>query len=422
MNKKYFHAIKLITSNCTGCTKCVRVCPTEALRVRNGKVSLDEKRCIDCGNCITACDFDAIRAVSDKLEKINDFQYKIAILSTAFKGQFPHRISNSKINNALHHIGFDEVVQESSVINIMIKIIRDYINTHSDLKPIISSHCPSVVRLIQLRFPSLLPNLMHIEAPMRILAMFLKEKISQEKNLNESEIGVFTIVPSIANVTASHQPEGTYKNAIDGAISIRDIFAKIIEVLPSVKQNNTNEIDHLRGMGWAISNIQAEEVNDGKLKTLAVSGIQNVIEILAKIENMQIDNYDYVVLNNCTEGCVGGILNVENPFVTMSRIRDLIRNTSFQEYHDQEIFAMYKKGSFNVKPLEPRSIMTLDKDIKTALSKMKKIDTITEKLPGLDCSACGSPTCRVLAEDIVKGKASLSDCIILQRKRKRGEK
>lgn len=422
MNKKYFHAIKLITSNCTGCTKCVRVCPTEALRVRNGKVRLDEKRCIDCGNCITACDFDAIRAVSDKLEMINKFQYKIAILSTAFEGQFPRRISNSKINNALRHIGFDAIVQESSLINIMIKIIRDYIKTHSELKPIISSHCPTVVRLIQLRFPSLLPNLLHVEAPMRILAMFLKEKFSQEQNLNESEIGVFTIVPSIANVTAAHQPEGTLKNAIDGAISIRDIFGKIIEVLPSVKQNKSNEIDHVRGMGWAISNIQAEEVNDGKLKTLAVSGIQNVIEILAKIENMQIDKYDYVVLNNCFNGCVGGTLNVENSFVTMSRILDLIRNTSYKEYYDKEIFTMYKKGSFNVKPLEPRSIMTLDKDIKTALSKIKKIDAITRKLPGLDCSACGSPTCRVLAEDIVAGKASLSDCIILQRKQKRGEK
>ncbi|MDY6915100.1 MAG: 4Fe-4S binding protein, partial [Candidatus Cloacimonadota bacterium] len=59
--KKYFHAIKIVEENCTGCTKCVRVCPTEALRVRNGKVQLDSSRCVDCGKCVRACRFNAIQ-------------------------------------------------------------------------------------------------------------------------------------------------------------------------------------------------------------------------------------------------------------------------------------------------------------------------------------------------------------------------
>lgn len=36
-------------------------------------------------------------------------------------------------------------------------------------------------------------------------------------------------------------------------------------------------------------------------------------------------------------------------------------------------------------------------------------------LPGLDCGACGSPTCKTLAEDIVRGFANDTDCIFILR-------
>ncbi|MCK9157187.1 MAG: hypothetical protein M0P53_00005, partial [Candidatus Cloacimonas sp.] len=58
-------------------------------------------------------------------------------------------------------------------------------------------------------------------------------------------------------------------------------------------------------------------------------------------------------------------------------------------------------------------IMELDKDIKKAIQKMKQINEFLTMLPGLDCSACGSPTCYALAEDIVLGKASIDDCVVL---------
>ena len=44
---------------------------------------------------------------------------------------------------------------------------------------------------------------------------------------------------------------------------------------------------------------------------------------------------------------------------------------------------------------------------------MKQINEFLTMLPGLDCSACGSPTCYALAEDIVLGKASIDDCVVL---------
>jgi Na+-translocating ferredoxin:NAD+ oxidoreductase RNF subunit RnfB len=36
-----------------------------------------------------------------------------------------------------------------------------------------------------------------------------------------------------------------------------------------------------------------------------------------------------------------------------------------------------------------------------------------EKLPGYDCGACGYPSCRVMAEEIVAGNSTLADCRII---------
>ncbi|MDP8202871.1 MAG: [Fe-Fe] hydrogenase large subunit C-terminal domain-containing protein, partial [Candidatus Tenebribacter burtonii] len=287
-----------------------------------------------------------------------------------------------------------------------------------NIRPIISSNCPSIVRLIQLRFPSLLPNILHLEAPMSMLSVYFRKKICKEQNLKEDEVGIFLIVPCVSQVTAVHQPEGTYKNLEDGAISIQEIYCKIMtELTENDYDENDEDIEiYPKGLSWAISGMEAEEVNDGRLKTMAVSGVDNAIKILAKIENQQIEKLDYIVMNSCTNGCVGGVLNIENSFIATSRIRSLVRNANEQEFNDQYFENMYQQGKFNVPPLDPRPIMTLDDDIKIALSKMKKINAILKQLPGLDCSACGSPTCKSLAEDIVMGNAKIGDCVVLLRK------
>jgi hypothetical protein len=110
---------------------------------------------------------------------------------------------------------------------------------------------------------------------------------------------------------------------------------------------------------------------------------------------------------------VGGVLNPENPFVASSRIRRLIDETLPTDHLDKDWFyKLHEKGFFGILPLEPRSVMSLDTDIKQAIAKMKRVKEIVASLPGFNCSACGSPSCRALAEDIVRGQATPDDCLI----------
>lgn len=414
--KKYFHALHILEDNCTGCTSCVRVCPTEAIRVRDRKAQIDPLRCVDCGNCIEACTFHAIIPRSDPLDVIHNFKYKVAILSTSYFGQFTEDVSYEVAKQALYELGFDDVQEEAMVTQFQVDMIRDYIRANRDKRPILSSNCPTVVRLIQLKYPSLLSNLFQLEAPMSILTRYLRESIKHKKGLEENEIGIFLIVPCVAHVTAVHQPEGAYKHLQDGAFSIGMIYGKVREHIKRL-QNNPPDIETFpKGLTWALSGVQADLVDCEDIRALSVNGVDNVMEILSRVEDHYLDQYDFIVLRSCTNGCVGGCLNVENPFVAMSRIKKMIKDGEDKKIDVQDLVELYQEGEFDVAPLSSRPIMELDKDIKKAIVKMKKLNEILTSLPGLNCCACGSPSCYALAEDIVQGKATIEDCIVLLRR------
>lgn len=101
----YFHSIRLLRSQCQGCVTCVKACPTEAIRVRNGKAELIEARCIDCGECLRRCGYHAIVAETDKLEETEQFKYNIALPPPSLYAQFPPETSAAAIWEGLHRLG-----------------------------------------------------------------------------------------------------------------------------------------------------------------------------------------------------------------------------------------------------------------------------------------------------------------------------
>jgi Na+-translocating ferredoxin:NAD+ oxidoreductase RNF subunit RnfB len=55
--------------------------------------------------------------------------------------------------------------------------------------------------------------------------------------------------------------------------------------------------------------------------------------------------------------------------------------------------------------------LAIDPRLEVAIAKMSELERLLAELPGLDCGACGSPTCRAHAEDVVCGYASEVDCV-----------
>jgi len=45
---------------CDGCESCVEECPSEAIKMVDGKAVVDIDACIDCGVCVDTCPAEAI--------------------------------------------------------------------------------------------------------------------------------------------------------------------------------------------------------------------------------------------------------------------------------------------------------------------------------------------------------------------------
>lgn len=406
--QKYFHSVELQADKCCGCTNCLKRCPTEAIRVHDGKATILKDRCIDCGECIRICPHRAKRAHSTPLEEIENYKIKVAIPAPALFGQFSNLDDIDIVLNGLRAIGFDVIFEVSRAAELVSEATRKLIREGKLKTPIISSACPAVVRLIKIRFPDLCENVMPVLAPMEIAARLARKEVKKHTGLSDNDIGVFFITPCAAKVTEISSPTTGEKSACNGAIAISKIYPQLTQAMDKLKVLEPIANSGLIGVGWATSGGESAAMLGDKY--LAADGIENVIRVLEGLEDDKIHDVDFVELNACSGGCVGGILTVENPYVAQARIHNLRKYLPVSLNHldsDFDINEFMWKGELEFSGEGFR----LDEDIFKAMDKMEQMEKICDTLPGLDCGSCGAPTCRAMAEDIVKGIAKETDCI-----------
>ena len=58
----YRHSVSLEPDKCKGCTNCLKRCPVEAIRIRDGKAKIDPTLCVGCGVCAQLCKVGALKA------------------------------------------------------------------------------------------------------------------------------------------------------------------------------------------------------------------------------------------------------------------------------------------------------------------------------------------------------------------------
>lgn len=409
----FFHSVTLDESKCVGCTNCIKRCPTEAIRVRGGKAVIASERCIDCGECIRICPHHAKRAVYNKMSMLDNFKYTIALPAPALYGQFNNLDDIDYILNGLKKMGFNYVYEVSRAAELVSEATRRLIKSGRLKKPVISSACPAVVRLIRVRYPDLVDNVLPVKSPMEVAAQIAKREAAEREGISEEEIGCFFITPCPAKVTDIRVPIGIEKSKVDGAISIGEIFPKLSSYMDKLKPEELRPIasSGIIGVSWSTSGGEASALlND---KYLAADGIENIIRVLGEVEDERIGDLDFIELNACSSGCVGGVLSVENPYVAKARIQRLRRYLPVSKNHlsSDSVPEGIKWNS----SLEYSNVLTLSSDIGEAMRMMADIDSREKKLPGLDCGACGAPTCRAFAEDVVKGTCSETDCVFIYR-------
>ena len=418
----YYHSVKLDKAKCVGCTNCLKRCPTEAIRIREGRARIIEDRCIDCGECIRVCQHHAKVAVTNPLSVIQRYRYRIALPAPTLYGQFKNITSTLPVIKALKTLGFDEVREVARGADIISRAVAERLASPNCPHPLISSACPAVLRLIQIRFPELLPSVIPLKSPMELAAIEARRDFCAQHGADPEDVGCFFITPCPAKMTAIIKPLGHEVSAVNGAISIVELYGQLAGSMKGMTDSADGEdkLATASGVGWACSG--GEVIAAGAEDALAVDGIDNVIRVLEAIEDGQLPELKYFEGLACTGGCIGGPLVFENAYIARNRIKKLVEGMAKLKpgarASADDVNALRAEMGFDT-PLAPLKVMQLGDDVEQSLKKLDLIEETVKKLPGLDCGSCGSPTCRALAEDIVDGYAREMDCLFLLKERVR---
>lgn len=408
----YEHSVQLDPNKCTGCTTCLRRCPTEAIRINNGHAVINQERCIDCGECIRVCPHNAKKAVCSKLESMERFKWKIALPAPTLYGQFENLEDVDYVLDGLLKIGFDDVFEVSKAAELVSAYTRQYLKTDGIKMPIISSACPVVVRLIGLRFPSLNEHVMRMLPPMEVAARLARERAKlKHPELKDEEIGVCFISPCPAKASYVKNGFADYKSQVDEVVSISDIYFLLINEMKQDVEPLALSESGMIGIGWASSGGESTAVfNEGYL---AADGIENVNRVLDQIENGNIPPLKFIELNACTGGCVGGAMTMQNPFIAKARLHSLKRYLPVSQNYLSKEDKRYIPDEYFFNDLpEYKPISRLSDSMAESMRMMADIQKLREALPGIDCGSCGAPTCRAFAEDVIKGQADVKDCVL----------
>ena len=409
-------ALEIQKDFCIGCSHCIKVCPTEALRVSGGKALLYADWCIDCGRCFRVCPSRAIRVVDDDLGDIFSYQYRVLLVPAVFYAQFENKVPASVINDILGDMGFSEICTVEQSVDTLVGEINDYVRK-AEVKPVISSFCPAVIRLIQVRFPSLVDHIMLLLPPVEVTAQYYVRKW-QMKGGQPEELGVFYLTPCIAKIAAVKSPVGGYRSPINGVINMDYVYNRVMHAYKNRKfpeagkgVEAVNDAISAKGLRWPLTDGESSLVEG---RALSIDGMSNVMEFLEKLEDDDIEgDVDYLELRGCDESCPGGILVQGNRFM----VADALRGEAAKAAPTHGLTGEYKQycsAYIKMEAVEPRSMVKYDKDINKAIKKMEAAAMLRKILPEIDCGACGAPSCDALAADIVRDDASLNNCIFMQ--------
>ena len=436
------------SQDCTGCGACVKVCPTKAIRIKDGKSLLLVDNCIGGGECVNVCPRECITPTTSPFEFFKKTRFPVVLVPPVLYSQFSHTTPD-KVLKGLKKMGFKHTVDLSYFLTLFKKATELHLKSLGPKqgRPVISSLCPVVLRLIAFRFPSLMDLLHPVLRPVSVMVKDVAPFIAKHHGIDIGEITIFYLNPCPTKMTLESSTIHHNTPYLARTIGINQIYAELKQKIKEIE--NISMTSSRRSGFETVSNSDLDTGPDPSSDTgfepefefeepptgntllwgisggetagttiknaIAISGMNQTIEYLEKIEMGLFTEYDFIEFRTCREGCVGGSLCAVDKYAAknnllqhMARleIRPRHRNNPLKNIYSQERFydklTSSKMEKIFGQKKEPLSIESLT-----------RINRIYNQLPGFNCSACGAPDCLTFAEDVVRKRALISQCKIL---------
>jgi len=396
-----------LPDRCRKCYSCVRSCPVKAIKVDKEYTDIMFDRCIGCGNCLNNCPQKA-KVVHDKVEMTEKLlaarQPVVAVLGCSFPAFF-HAATPGQVVEGLKQLGFSEVHEGAYGVELIAPPYAEAIENASG--PLISSHCPAIVDLIERHYPKLLGNLAPVVSPMIAMGRFLKGALGPETRV--------IYLSSCVAAKFENQAEET-RGAVDIVLTYRELesmFRSRGLTLATLPESHLDGIEPHLGRLFPISGgaFKAFSIPTDPIDTeiITAEGEANVMALIRDLASGRISPR-IADLRFCYDGCIGG--PGSNNALTGFYKRNLVINhfNSRIAYNTADHYATVRR---------PRSLHRLFADRHARLpvprpNDIKKILQSTSKYTQkdeLNCKACGYRSCREYAVAVYQGLADLEMCL-----------
>ena len=292
--------------DCKNCYKCVRNCPVKAIRVKNHQAQIMQDACILCEKCTIVCPQHAKAEKNDvpSLKRmIAEGRELVASVNSAYiakygAGSFP------SLRKALLELGFSDV-REGAEGAYLVKREYERLLEEGEKDVMISSICPSVVRLVKIHYPELMDSLLSVLSPMQAHGKYLKE----QGRLNGDTI-VTTIMSNLGLYKACDKAgiryektavgdKYVYENMLQNNYSLGGeqsghiIFSKyattgdgiltsllLMEVVMEKKQSLGKLVEEVKIYPQLLKNVRVADKKEARENPAVVKAVEEVAETL----------------------------------------------------------------------------------------------------------------------------------------------
>lgn len=420
--------------DCTGCNKCVRVCPTLVSNIaQDNQILVNPQSCVACGACIKACGHGARTFHDDTDSFFADLKSgkKISvIIAPAFLANYPGEYK--RVLGYLKSLGVRHIYSVSFGADITTWGYLKYITEHNFVGGI-SQPCPAVVDYVEKYIPELIPRMMPVQSPMMCMAIYIKKylKITDDlafispcvakKNEITDANNKGYVKYNVTFLKLMQYIKGAYSSCPEYTDELEYGMGSLYPMPGGLREN----VEHFLGKGQVIRQVEGEQ-----------EAYRYLEEYLKRVNN-KAELPLMVDILNCSKGCIYGPAadpdkNTDDVLLTLSRMRDIdkgeikkrgpLKKKNKNPWTEQipqsqrlsnlmEAFSGLNLSDF-MRKYDSSKTVQVKEPSKDQLNQIYlSMNKDTQKKQVINCSACGYETCKDMARAVFNGVNAKENCI-----------
>ena len=313
---------------CIRCGKCAKACPYNAIVYmerpcaaacgmdaiqsdEHGRAVINQDKCVACGQCLVSCPFGAIvdkGQIFQVIQSILQGDRVIAIVAPAFIGQFGKHSTPGKFIAAMKKLGFKRIVEVAVGADMCtIEEAKDFLEkVPSEQNYMATSCCPAWHSMIEKLFPGEVSKMSMTLTPMVFTARLMKQKYPDCKVVFVGPCAAKKLEAIRENIRSDVDFVLTFEE-LQGMFEAKEIDFETIEPMYDLNEGTA------AGRGFAVSGGVAGAVEkliketdpDREVMTARAEGLRECRKLMTLAKAGKYNGYLLEGMA-CPGGCVAG--------------------------------------------------------------------------------------------------------------------